>query len=335
MPIGIIANPASGKDIRRLVAQGSVFDTSEKTNILRRVLRAVDALGPGRVLVMPDTDAIGARALDGLRVSLDVIVVEMPVRGTAEDSTEAARRMAERGARCIITLGGDGTNRAVAAGCGDVPLLPISTGTNNVFSTVVEGTVAGLAAAAIATGQADVERVTHRAKRLDVLVDGRPVDLALIDAVTTRDLFVASRALWEPGKLVEALLTRAQPGTVGLAAIGGCLATIAPAERRGLYLRFGAGGRRVLAALAPGLVVPVDVAAWRVVDLDEVVSFEPGDFTVALDGERERTAGRGQVVSARVTEAGPRVVDVEACLEDAARRGAFERPVAPGASVRG
>ena len=36
--VGIIANPASGKDIRRLVAHGSTFDNNEKTNIVRRVL---------------------------------------------------------------------------------------------------------------------------------------------------------------------------------------------------------------------------------------------------------------------------------------------------------
>ena len=42
--IGIIANPASGKDIRRLVAYGSVFDNFEKTNIVKRILKALDAL---------------------------------------------------------------------------------------------------------------------------------------------------------------------------------------------------------------------------------------------------------------------------------------------------
>ena len=36
--VGIIANPASGKDIRRLVAHGSTFDNNEKINIVRRVL---------------------------------------------------------------------------------------------------------------------------------------------------------------------------------------------------------------------------------------------------------------------------------------------------------
>ena len=54
VPVGIIANPASGKDIRRLVAYGTVFDNQEKVNIVRRILLALDALGVGRVLAMPD-----------------------------------------------------------------------------------------------------------------------------------------------------------------------------------------------------------------------------------------------------------------------------------------
>jgi predicted polyphosphate/ATP-dependent NAD kinase len=36
---GIIANPAAGKDIRRLVAHGSTFDNNEKVNIVHRVLQ--------------------------------------------------------------------------------------------------------------------------------------------------------------------------------------------------------------------------------------------------------------------------------------------------------
>ncbi len=43
--VGIVANPASGKDIRRLVAQGAVFDNNQKTNILERILLAMDAMG--------------------------------------------------------------------------------------------------------------------------------------------------------------------------------------------------------------------------------------------------------------------------------------------------
>ncbi len=43
--IGLIANPASGKDIRRLVAHGTVFDNQEKVNIVRRIILACNAAG--------------------------------------------------------------------------------------------------------------------------------------------------------------------------------------------------------------------------------------------------------------------------------------------------
>jgi pyruvate/2-oxoglutarate/acetoin dehydrogenase E1 component len=53
--VGIIANPASGKDIRRLTAHGSVFDNNEKVNIVRRVLLGLEAAGVSEVLYMvPD-----------------------------------------------------------------------------------------------------------------------------------------------------------------------------------------------------------------------------------------------------------------------------------------
>ncbi len=322
--VGIIANPASGKDIRRLVAQASVFDNNEKVNIIRRTLRALDALGVRRVLIMPDTARLGLRALDGLRLSLDVRIIEMPVYGDARDSTRAARSMADAGVACIITLGGDGTNRAAARGSGDVPLIPISTGTNNVFSVMVEGTVAGLAAGVIATGLVPADAVSYRTKRLELYVDGELVDVALVDVATSRDLFVGSRALWDPGRLREVVLAQARPGTVGLAAVGGCLTTLSPRNAHGLYLRLGAGGRRVLAPVAPGLVVPVGIMEHRLVEAGEEVRLDPGNCTIALDGEREVEVGLHQAVTVRLTTAGPRVVDIEAALAEAARRGAFD-----------
>lgn len=51
--VGIIANPASGRDIRRLVAHGTVFDNNEKTVIVRRVLLGLEAVGIARVAYMP------------------------------------------------------------------------------------------------------------------------------------------------------------------------------------------------------------------------------------------------------------------------------------------
>ena len=64
--VGIIANPASGKDIRRLVAHGSVFDNHEKVNIVRRVLLGLEAAGVTDVLFMPDYFGIVSKAVGGI-----------------------------------------------------------------------------------------------------------------------------------------------------------------------------------------------------------------------------------------------------------------------------
>src|SRR6266699_449530 len=191
--VGIIANPASGRDIRRLVAHGTVFDNNEKTAIVRRVLVGLEAVGIRHVAYMPEHDfGILSRALTALHdhtFSLKAAPLELPVLGTSADSTRAAQQLATLGAGCIITLGGDGTNRAVARGCGAVPLIPISTGTNNVFPTFLEGTIAGMAAGLVAIGHTGEDAV-HRAPRLAVLINGEVIESALVDVVLSSVPFV-------------------------------------------------------------------------------------------------------------------------------------------------
>ena len=187
--VGIVANRVSGKDIRRLVAHGSTFDNNEKINIVRRALLGLEAAGVERVRYMPDTHAIVARAAASVRLTLDLAPLSMPtLLGNVGDTYEAARRLADLGAGAILTLGGDGTNRVVAKGCGDVPLVAVSTGTSNVFPGMVEGTLAGLAAGLVATGIAcnrpGGRRVVRRLPQLKVLVDVDATDVALIDVVT-------------------------------------------------------------------------------------------------------------------------------------------------------
>lgn len=321
--VGIIANPASGKDIRRLVAHGSVYDNHEKVNILRRVLLALDAVGVCRATFMPDYYGLGHRATDGLRLTLDVAFLDMPVRADDRDSTEAARRLREMGAGCVITLGGDGTNRAVARACGEVPLVAISTGTNNVFPSMMEGTVAGLAAGLVATGAVDAGRVTFACKRLEVLSDNQPVDIALIDVAVSSDLFVGSRALWDPARVREIVLASAQPGSIGMSAVGSCLHPFGFRDQVGMHLEIGDGGSRVLAPIAPGLVVPVAVRRYRLLSLGDEVVLGSGPCTVALDGERTIEVGRHRRLTVCLTSGGPRLVDVPRCMAEAARSGVF------------
>lgn len=321
--VGIIANPSAGKDIRRLVAQATTFDNNEKVNIVRRLLLGLDATGVAEAVIMPDSFGIGVRALNGLRLSLSASILEMEPEFTQTDSTRAAALMRAGGAGCIVTLGGDGTNRAVAKGCGTVPLLPISTGTNNVFPQMIEGTVAGLAAGVIAAHICDTDAVVRPSLRLDVLRDGEIVDIALVDVVASDDRFIGSRAVWDERKIRQIILTRADPAHTGFSSVGGNLGATKPDSQRGLALTIGDGGRTVLAPIAPGLIRPIPIAAARELAIGQSVEIEHAPAVLALDGEREIEVRPGERVSVRLSAAGPRVVDVRAALEAAARRGFF------------
>jgi predicted polyphosphate/ATP-dependent NAD kinase len=332
--VGIIANPASGRDIRRLVAYGTVFDNNEKTAIVRRVLLGLEAVGITQVAYLPEHDfGIVPRALDGLsgrsqasRSPLQAFPLSMPVLSTSADSTRAAQMLASIGAGCIITLGGDGTNRAVARGCGTVPLVPISTGTNNVFPSFLEGTIAGMAAGLVATGHAGPNAV-HRVHCLAVRINGEEKESALVDAVLSSVPFVGSRAIWDLSTVSEVVLSRVAPATIGLSALGGALldGTSQDLERPGMHILLGPGGPKVLVALAPGLIEWVAVTEYQRLAMNDIARFQPGAGTVALDGEREIELSATSVVEVQLCADGPFVVDVPAALEGAALAGHLQR----------
>ena len=58
--VGVVANPLSGRDIRRLVTRASVFPTAEKANMIQRMLIAFGAVGVHRVLLSTDLGGISA-----------------------------------------------------------------------------------------------------------------------------------------------------------------------------------------------------------------------------------------------------------------------------------
>jgi predicted polyphosphate/ATP-dependent NAD kinase len=320
--VGIIANPAAGKDIRRLVAHASTFDNLEKVNIVRRVLLGLAATGVEHVLFMPDPFGIVSRALHHLEGAPPTDPLDLDVSGTESDSTCAAAMLRARGVGCIVTLGGDGTNRAVARGCGDVPLVAISTGTNNVFPKLMEGTIAGLAAGVVASGRLAPSERAQPSLCLEIVRDGTPVDLALIDVAVSTDRFVGARAVWDVDTLRTVITTRAACDVIGLSAIGGFVSGMRLDPREGLLLELGAGGQRTLVPVAPGLVAEVGVAAHRRLQIgDAVPILAPG--MVALDGERTLALQPGVKVQVVLSEHGPCVVDVRAALRLAVDSGFF------------
>lgn len=321
--VGIIANPASGKDIRRLVAYGSVFDNQEKVRIVRRVLLGLVAAGVERICYMPDYFGIVERALAHVKIPAEISSVGFPLRGNQEDSVRAARIMEERGASCIVTVGGDGTNRAVVKGSNSVPILPISTGTNNVFPAMIEGTIAGMAAGVVARKLVPLEESTFSSTILEIIHGGRAVDLALVDAVICDDLFVASRAIWDLSKVRHVFLNRAEPDSIGLSSIGGLIHPIAPEEPLGLCLELGSTGRPVTAPVAPGVIERVFVKRKELMEVGEEVEVRFAPSILALDGEREVEIRRGGDAAIRLGKGGPTVVDVSRTMASAMKRRIF------------
>ena len=324
--VGIIANPASGKDIRRLVAYASLINNRDKTDLVRRVILGIDSTGVDEVLIMPDYYGLGAGAVSGLRqedIQCKISVLEMGVTGTQEDSTTAMILMKELGVGCVVTVGGDGTNRAVAKGDRSVPLLPLSTGTNNVFPVMVEATTAGIAAGIVARGVVALDEVLPIQKRLIVTNNGCECDMALIDAVALEQSFVGARAVWKLSEVRQIICTRAAPDSIGLSAIVGSICPVEPSDDAGLYVELGEGKVKVRAPILPGVVQEVGIREVRRLRLGEEVELSVKPCLLALDGERELIVGGSDNITIRVERDGPRVVDINMVMREAVTQGFF------------
>jgi predicted polyphosphate/ATP-dependent NAD kinase len=305
-----------------------VFDNTEKGAMVHRLMVGLGAAGVERVLMMP----AGSGLSESLRRILashpapgrpELELLDMPVRGTAEDTVVAVERLLEREVDAIAVLGGDGTHRLVARHCGTIPLCGLSTGTNNAFPAMREATVAGIAAGLVATGRATA--AVRREKILRVGVRGDPdADCALVDCARTTERWVGARALWRPEDVAEAVVAFGEPGSVGLSALAGLADPVPRAAPYGLHVVLGdpaSAPSALRVPFAPGLVVPVGILSSRRVEPGETIELGRGTGCLALDGERELELGPGDRVQVTLALDGPYVVDVDAAMAEAARRG--------------
>jgi predicted polyphosphate/ATP-dependent NAD kinase len=325
--VGLIANPAAGHDVRRLVSGASISTNHEKVNFVRRLLAGLGGCGVDRVLVMPDASglALGVeRAAEQHREDRDgvwpaVEFVEIEIRQTIDDTRAAVSAMSAAGVEAVVVLGGDGTARAVASAIDDIPLLALTTGTNNAFGTRIEATVAGLAAGLVATGRCSVADGCRRAKQLEVSVGDR-LELALVDVAVVAAPGIGARAVWNPSDLRELVVTIAEPGVIGLSAVAAAIVPCRREEPFGRHVVLGPGGRDVLVPIAPGLIRPVGVVEARDVVAGEPFELRSTEGVVALDGEREIVLD-GEAPVLTLTTDGPLVVDVPVVLGLAAAEG--------------
>jgi hypothetical protein len=304
MLVGLVANPTSSKDIRRLTTLARVIDIEEKANLVARLLVGLATEKGIEVAALDDRAGLVRRAValaEGRGPPVDYLPLE--VEGTETDTRRAAAALEEMGATALVTVGGDGTVRAAAEGWRRVPLVPIGAGTNNAFALTEEPTVVGLAVA-IAVTSGSVAFTPTTAVEVET-TEGWA--LAVIDAVVVRSHWVGSGAIWDPAELVEGVVTSSRRTAVGIASVSACFGPLEPGHAR--HLHFG-GDRPVRAVFGPGLVLDIPVEGHEDLPAGAEVSLAEGAGMVALDGERRLPSRDGLV---RVVD-GPLVIDLEEAL---------------------
>lgn len=325
--LAICVNPMSGRDVRRLAARATNMTHEAKRDIVARVAAGADGYGITDIYVTREPYRIAAAALEHMNLRARVHVLEPRIRNSAEDTEAAVAAFLAAGCETIVSLGGDGTNRALVRALGaaaaNVRLIPLSTGTNNVFPVMIEPTIAGMVAALSARGLLEGAPVMARTKVIHVSGTGRygleVADLGLIDAVLLRRDHVGNLLPFDPDRIDRILLTRAEPDAVGMSPIGGLLHPVDAATDGGLLVRMGEG-RRFRAPLSPGWLREVGVAEARTVELGEAVTF-PGEGVLALDGDRDHKIPAGAALTLTLRRDGPWVVDVPAAMRWAVGQG--------------
>jgi hypothetical protein len=324
--VGILANPVSGWDVRRIAARASTSTLEDKRAQVARVALGAVAAGARRIVVMREPFRVSTGALETIALGAAVEALDVGARVRREDSERAAAEMCAAGCAAVVALGGDGTSRAIARAWRDVPLVALSTGTNNVFPTHVEAGLAGAAAGLVAAGALAAGDVARASKLVRVEIEGEEDDVALVDATLLADDRVGNLLPFDPERLRHVVLARAEPAAVGSSPIGGLLLPAGADDDFGVAVECApasAPGRTLRVPLSPGLWCGVRVAGFRRLAFGEPVRVR-GPGVLALDGDRERALAPGQHAVLTVERAGPRVIDVRAALAAAGRRGLFE-----------
>ncbi|HZC34045.1 MAG TPA: NAD(+)/NADH kinase, partial [Chthoniobacterales bacterium] len=248
--------------------------------------------------------------------------IDHAIERSASDTRRAVRSMLNAGVRLIVVLGGDGTHRIVASECGDVPLVTLSTGTNNAFPDLREATTAGIAAALCASGKLDSSQVCRRNKRLKIRIGDRE-EIALVDIAICLTKHAGSKALWDPENLAEMFVTFSECDSIGLSSIPGLLRPTSRDDGEGTVIRFDRRDPKywLFAPIAPGLVRRMPIHSVEPLPPDVKLAVVAKCGTIALDGEREIEFTHEEHPLVWLDRDGPLTIDVHKALELAANQG--------------
>jgi hypothetical protein len=293
-----------------------------KRDIVARVAAGADAMGVTDIYITKEPFQISSMALQNMGLKANVHMVEHPLANDAIDTERSMAMFREAGCNTFVSLGGDGTNRAIVRSAPDIDLVPLSTGTNNVFPVLAEPTVAGIVAGLNACGKlhdAEANGLKRRVKVLHVKTP-RAQDVGLIDAVLLRRDHVGNLLPFDAQRLGKMLLTRAEPNSIGMSPIGGYIHPVYAEDDYGLAITMDPTGDPVLAPLSPGLFRDVRVSALQQIEFDEEVIMS-GPGVIALDGDRDHKLLDNEEASICIRRDGPWVIDIERTMRWAVSQG--------------
>ena len=103
--VGIIANPVSARDIRRVIANATALQITDRANIVLRVLSCLKSCGVSKVFMMPENGGIRHHVRRGIDRAENQGHEQFPVlehldykiSGRVDDTIKAARLMQEMG----------------------------------------------------------------------------------------------------------------------------------------------------------------------------------------------------------------------------------------------
>jgi len=195
-------------------------------------------------------------------------------------------------------------------------MIGVSTGTNNAYPKLMEGTVVGMAAAAIATGHEKYKKAYKRDKIIEIKKNGEYIDLALVDVVISDAIVIGSKAIWNIENIKQIIVSKAHPASIGFSSIIGVNKIVSEANAFGAMLTINQGENNFLAPLAAGKIVAIQSETVKEIPMNKAVNWlATYKGVIAVDGEREIRFKKGDVFSFTITRNGPLHVQVEKTLE--------------------
>jgi hypothetical protein len=328
--IGLVVNPAAGRDIRRLTGGASVSDNYAKRRTAGCVLEGITLIDEELdVAVMPDKAGIGVHVIENAPDDLSVSLLDTERADSAAGTRRAAARLRDI-ADATVVLGGDGTTLDVAQEIGVVPIVSISTGTNNVVPTPIDGTAGGVAAGFVATDAVALDEVTYHHGMVEATIrtgttdDERTVQGLATLGVLTRS-FVGARAISSADEFIGGVVSRASPANSGLSGIVGAVEAQPIDAPGGAAVRLGPPDeteRTVRAIAAPGIVERIGIESCEHLASGDTVTFEIDQGVISTDGEPSVELTDATIRIGPVAD-GPRLVRPDAVFERAAAENRF------------